>query len=100
MDRNFLVDRKQYVAVDGSTSVESSVISEVLQGSVFISDLNEGLLNSATTSFADDTRVMKPVSAVSMTVRSCRKILSEFMIEQSLITCASKVPVAEVHCQG
>ena len=70
---SFLKDRKQFVAVKGSISAESSVISGVPQGTVlgpllfliFIADISDGLVSSTATSFADDTRVMKPVSRVS-----------------------------------
>ena len=67
---SFLKDRKQFVAVEGSFSAESSVISGVPQGTVlgpllfliFIADISDDLTSSTATSFADDTRVMKPLS--------------------------------------
>ena len=69
---SFLKERKQFVAVEGAVSSESSVISGVPQGTVlgpllfliFIADISDGLLSSTATSFADDTRVLRPVSNV------------------------------------
>ena len=68
----FLTGRKQCVAVDGAVSSESAVISGVPQGSVLgpllflihISDINDSLLHSTATSFADDTRIRKSIKSI------------------------------------
>ena len=65
----FLRDRKQRVAVDGAMSGESVVVSGVPQGSVLgpllflihLTDLDEDLQHSRLTSFADDSRVLRPI---------------------------------------
>ena len=70
--KSFLDNRKQFVAVDGSISSESDVISGVPQGTVlgpllfliYIADIDDDLQASKASSFADDTRILKPVSSV------------------------------------
>lgn len=66
----YLTNRKQVVAVDGIESEPSIVTSGVPQGSslgpllflVHISDINEQVKFSTVASFADDTRILRPVS--------------------------------------
>ena len=75
---NFLSDRKQRVAVDGTPEEESHVINGVPQGSVLglilflicISDINKNTHHSSISSFADDTRVLKQISSIE----DCRSI--------------------------
>ena len=62
---NFLSNRQQCVAVNGTTSSEAQVRSSVLQGSVLgpllfvihISDMNYEIADSTVSCFADDTRI-------------------------------------------
>ena len=67
---SFLLDRDQYVAVNGVKSSVSKVItSRVPQGTVlgpilfiiFINDMNESIVSSILRSFADDTRILKAI---------------------------------------
>ena len=66
---SFLLDRDQYVAVNGVKSSVSKVISGVPQGTVlgpilfiiFINDMNESIVSSILRSFADDTRILKAI---------------------------------------
>ena len=66
---SFLLDRDQYVAVNGVKSAVSKVISGVPQGTVlgpilfiiFINDMNESIVSSILRSFADDTRILKAI---------------------------------------
>lgn len=66
---NFLKDRMQHVSIEGYVSRGSKVISGVPQGSVLgpllfvihIADMSDTVVHSTVTSFADDTRVCKPV---------------------------------------
>ena len=71
--QSFLTDRLQTVIVNGSKSSPAPVISGVPQGSVIgpllflvlISDIDEDVLNSFLSSFADDTRIGSAVSSVT-----------------------------------
>ena len=66
----FLSDRTQFVAVSGAESSVSTVVSGVPQGSVLgpllfiihIHDINNNIINSTVTSFADDTRISMAVN--------------------------------------
>ena len=68
--KSFLVDRSQTVMVNGFLSNPVHVKSGVPQGSVLgpllflilISDIDKEILHSFLSSFADDTRVGKPVA--------------------------------------
>ena len=68
--KSFLVDRSQTVMVNGFLSNPVHVKSGVPQGSVLgpllflilISDIDKEILHSFLSSFADDTRVGKPVN--------------------------------------
>ena len=63
---NFLTNRQQCVAVNGTTSSEAKVRSGVPQGSVLatilflihICDINNEIADSTESSFADDTRIV------------------------------------------
>ena len=63
---NFLSNRQQCVAVNGTTSSEAQVRSDVPQGSVLgplpflihISDINYEIADSTESCFADDTRIL------------------------------------------
>ena len=63
---NFLSNRQQCVAVNGTTSSEAQVRSGVPQGSVLgpllflihISDINYKIAESTVSCFADDTRIL------------------------------------------
>ena len=63
---NFLANKQQCVAVNGTTSSEAQVRSGVPQGSVLgpllflihISDINYEIADSAVSCFADDTRIL------------------------------------------
>jgi len=65
----FLRDRVHYVMVDGVVSDERTVVSGVPQGSVlgpilflvYIADINANVASSRVSSFADDTRISKPI---------------------------------------
>ena len=68
---NFLTSRKQFILVNGSISKASHVTSGVPQGTVLgpilflimINDIDENIsAKSKVSLFADDTRVMRPVS--------------------------------------
>ena len=67
--RCFLTGRKQSVAVEGTRSGDSEVISGVPQGSVLgpllflihISDIDSGISHATLSSFADDTRVLMEI---------------------------------------
>ena len=69
---DFLRNRTQQVTVEGATSSESIVVSGVPQGSVLgpllflihIGDMTDTIQHSRASSFADDTRVLRPVSSV------------------------------------
>lgn len=71
--RIFLTKRKQSVIVDGIASNQEKVLSGVPQGSVngplffliMIADIDEDIVNSFLSSFADDTRVSKAVSTTN-----------------------------------
>ena len=66
---NFLKGRKQKIFANGAISSETSVISGVPQGTVLepllflimINDIDENVLNSCVSVFADDTRIKKVV---------------------------------------
>jgi len=66
---SFLLDRDQYVAVNGVKSYVAKVLSGVPQGTVlgpilfiiFINDMNESIVSSILRSFADDTRILKAI---------------------------------------
>ena len=66
---NFLRDRKQRIIANGAISSESTVIIGVPQGTVLgpllflimINDIDEKVLNSCVSVFADDTRITKVV---------------------------------------
>ena len=66
---NFLRDRKQRIIANGAISSESTGISGVLQGTVLgpllflimFNDIDEKVLNSCVSVFADDTRITKVV---------------------------------------
>ena len=66
---NFLPNRQQYVAVNGTTSSEAQVRSGVPQGSVLgpllflihISDINYEIADSTVSCFADDTRILRGI---------------------------------------
>ena len=63
---NFLSNRQQCVAVNGTTSSDAQVSSDVPQGSVLgpllflihISDINYEIAESTVSCFADDTRIL------------------------------------------
>ena len=63
---NFLSNRQQCVAVNGTTSGEAQVLSGVPQGPVLelhlflihISDINYEIADSTVSCFADDTRIL------------------------------------------
>ena len=63
---NFLSNRQQCAAVNGTTSSEGQVRSGVLQGSVLgpllflihLSDINYDIADSIVSCFADDTRML------------------------------------------
>ena len=63
---NFLSNRQQCVAVNGTTSSEAQVRSGLPQGSVLgplillihISDINYEIADSTVSCFADDTRIL------------------------------------------
>ena len=63
---NFLSNRQQCVAVNGTTSSEAQVRSGAPQGSVLgpllflvhISDINYEIADSTVSCFADDTRIL------------------------------------------
>jgi len=65
----FLQNRKQLIAIDGTLTPETNVISGVPQGSVIgpilfiilINDINKDVSHSAVSSFADDTRISKEI---------------------------------------
>ena len=69
--KQFLIDRKQAVTIEGEVSGSAEVVSGVPQGTVlgpvmfliFISDIDTELKYSRTSSFADDTRVMLKVKS-------------------------------------
>ena len=69
--KQFLVDRNQFVTVNGVKSFLAFVISGVPQGSVlgpilfiiYIDDLKDCLNSSSASSFADDTRLSKEISS-------------------------------------
>ena len=69
---NFLINRTQFVSVNVSVSQNSIVKSGVPQGSVLgpllflihISDINEFIVHSVVSSFADDTPVLMPVNTL------------------------------------
>ena len=71
--KSFLSSRKQVVSVDGFLSYVADVISGVPQGTVlgpllfliYINDIHKCVLNSTISSFADDTRIGKAISAHS-----------------------------------
>lgn len=66
--RTFLTERKQITVVEGASSKEAIVISGIPQGSVLgpilfiimINDISTNL-NSQLLSFADDTRILRPI---------------------------------------
>lgn len=66
---SFLTNRQQVISVNGHPSDPSEVVSGVPQGSVLgpllflimIMDIDNELLNTQTTSFADDTRVKREI---------------------------------------
>ena len=58
---NFLSNRQQCVAINGTISSEAQVRSGVPQGSVLgvhISDMNYEIADSTVSCFADDTRIL------------------------------------------
>jgi len=67
--KSFLLDRDQYVAVNGVKSYLAKVLSGVPQGTVlgpilfiiFINDMKESITSSILRSFADDTRILKAI---------------------------------------
>ena len=67
---SFLTDRSQIVATGGATSSPSAVLSGVPQGSVLgpllflihIMGIDEHVTHSTMASFADDTRILMPLS--------------------------------------
>jgi len=67
--KSFLLDRDQYVAVNGVKSYVAKVLSGVPQGTVlgpilfiiFINDMEECVTSSILRSFADDTRIRKAI---------------------------------------
>ena len=71
--KNFLTDRTQYVYHNEAKSYESIVKSGVPQGSVlgplffilFINDLPENISSSKIFTFADDTKIVHPISSSS-----------------------------------
>ena len=71
--RSFLTSRTQKVVVNGVLSETSPVVSGVPQGSVLgpllfiilLGDIDENILGSFLSSFADDTRLSKGVSGVT-----------------------------------
>jgi ribonuclease P/MRP protein subunit RPP40 len=70
---SFLMDRSQYVAVNGNLSTASKVVSGVPQGTVLgpllfiilMGDIDKLVTSSFVSSFADDTRAGKGVKNVS-----------------------------------
>jgi hypothetical protein len=68
---NFISGRRQYVFINGSKSYEASVESGVPQGSVlgpllfiiFINDLPDNINHSQMLTFADDTKIVRPISS-------------------------------------
>ena len=79
--KEFLTGRKQFVAVMGSASQYSDVLSGVPQGSVLgpllflvhISDIGSRVQHSVLSSFADDTRVLKGTKSEL----DCRQLQSD-----------------------
>ena len=69
---SFLSERNQIVVVKGAHSTETEVISGVPQGTVlgpilfivFINDLENDVINSSVSFFADDTRISKQIATV------------------------------------
>ena len=67
---SFLLDRQQAVVVDGQRSPSRPVLSGVPQGSVLgpflflvlIGDIDNEIVSSFLSSFADDTRIGHPIS--------------------------------------
>ena len=72
---NFLSNRQQCVAVNGTTSSEAQVRSGVPQGSVLgpliflihISDINYEIVDSTVSCFADDTRILLGIKKEEVT---------------------------------
>ena len=71
--RSFLINRTQFVYHNGASSYHSFVKSGVPQGSVlgplffilFINDLPDNILSSKIFTFADDTKIVRPISCSS-----------------------------------
>ena len=69
--RSFLTDRKQCVVLDGHQSLLADILSGVPQGTVlgpilfilFINDLQNHVLHSSVSFFADDTRISKQINS-------------------------------------
>ena len=72
----YLANRHQTVVINGKHSYPAKVISGVPQGTVlgpvlfivYLNDLQSCIINSVTSSFADDTRIKKAISSVQDTV--------------------------------
>ena len=75
--KEFLLNRRQIVTVDGIHSEPADVLSGVPQGTVlgpllfllYINDLEKAVSTSAVASFADDTRLSAPIREEGDTVR-------------------------------
>ena len=73
---SFLSDRRQFVFINGARSYEANVESGVPQGSVlstllfivFINDLSEHVNHSQMFTFADDTKIVRPINGVQDTI--------------------------------